>query len=311
MVSVQVLILEYICPALGMIAANIMFAAPFKDLKKAIKKGDLGDLNPTPWAFMLGNCLGWVTYAFLLRNPWVFFGNCPGLLMSIWFNLGAVKLSYHKYHAQEMRESVVQLLVNEGNSGSFLISRSDQEMTPNDAVSTTSGALEIKDEEKGDEEMIKVNSTFKHEGQTKTPSQLAQLVLDVTSQKMPAPAPHENLIMAISFIWVVCISVICLVPGISLKARQLTVASLVNGNLVFFYGAPLSTIYTVTRLRDSSSIHVRTMITNTFNGAFWTAYGLAISDYFIAVPNSLGALFGVIQIVLCILFPRKQQSSDR
>jgi solute carrier family 50 protein (sugar transporter) len=74
--------------------ANIMFASPIKDLQKAVKKGDLGDLNPTPWAFMLGNCLGWVTYGILLQNLWIFFGNAPGFIISVWLNLGAVKLLY-------------------------------------------------------------------------------------------------------------------------------------------------------------------------------------------------------------------------
>jgi solute carrier family 50 (sugar transporter) len=47
------------------------------------------------------------------------------------------------------------------------------------------------------------------------------------------------------------------------------------------------------------------MLTNTFNGTFWAAYGIAVLNPFIAVPNSLGALLGVIQIVLCFLFPRQ------
>lgn len=229
--------------------------------------------------------------------------------MSIWFNLGAVKLSYHKYHAQEMRRSVLQLLVNEGRSGSILIR---PEMNHNGDMGTS--ALDIDDkvkEEKGDEEMMAVTSNSKIENQSRTVGEWAQLVCDVTSQKIPAPAPHENLVMAVSFIWVVCISVICLVPGISQRARELTVASLVNANLVFFYAAPLSTIYTVTRLRNSSSIHIPTMITNTFNGAFWTAYGFAISDFFIAVPNGLGTLFGVVQMILTVIFPRKQESNSK
>ena len=36
--------------------------------------GRLGDLNPTPWAVMLGNCCGWVTYSILINNLFVFFG---------------------------------------------------------------------------------------------------------------------------------------------------------------------------------------------------------------------------------------------
>jgi solute carrier family 50 protein (sugar transporter) len=95
MLSAQEIILQYVCPALGMIAANFMFAgesnvnsvrvvlfalqiitylkhvtlptAPFKDVRQAVSNGTLGNLNPTPWAFMTGNCCGWVTYSYLIQ----------------------------------------------------------------------------------------------------------------------------------------------------------------------------------------------------------------------------------------------------
>jgi solute carrier family 50 protein (sugar transporter) len=38
---------------------------------------------------------------------------------------------------------------------------------------------------------------------------------------------------------------------------------------------------------------------------FWCAYGIAVFDMFIAVPNGLGALLGVIQMFLCLVFPRR------
>ena len=58
----------------GTMLANLMFSAPYKDIQIAIQqRGHLGDLNPTPWAFMLGNCCGWVTYSFLKENYWIFF----------------------------------------------------------------------------------------------------------------------------------------------------------------------------------------------------------------------------------------------
>jgi solute carrier family 50 protein (sugar transporter) len=89
MVSAKSVILEYVCPSAGIIIGNAMFAAPCRDLQLAIKGGNLGDLNPTPWAFMLGNCFGWVFYSMLLKNYWIFFGNAPGLILSVWLNMGA------------------------------------------------------------------------------------------------------------------------------------------------------------------------------------------------------------------------------
>jgi solute carrier family 50 protein (sugar transporter) len=53
------------------------------------------------------------------------------------------------------------------------------------------------------------------------------------------------------------------------------------------------------------------MITNTLNGIFWTAYGLAILDPFIYVPNGLGAVLGAVQILLCVIFPRRKKPTSK
>jgi solute carrier family 50 protein (sugar transporter) len=80
-----------------------------------------------------------------------------------------------------------------------------------------------------------------------------------------------------------------------------------NINLVFFYGAPLSNIAEVLRKQTSASIHIPTMITNTANSAFWTVYAIGAWDLYLTIPNGLGAVLRVIQIILCILFPREKK----
>jgi hypothetical protein len=70
MLSAKEIILEYVLPLMGILIANCMFSAPCQDLRKAVQRGYLGDLNPTPWAFMLGNCCGWVTYSILRQYLW-------------------------------------------------------------------------------------------------------------------------------------------------------------------------------------------------------------------------------------------------
>lgn len=45
----------------------IHFTAPLKDVHRAVQNGSLGHLNPTPWAVMTGNTLGWITYSYLLN----------------------------------------------------------------------------------------------------------------------------------------------------------------------------------------------------------------------------------------------------
>jgi hypothetical protein len=145
-----------------------------------------------------------------------------------------------------------------------------------------------------------------HEAPWQTAADLGKLVLNVTAQTTAAPAPHEKMVMGAVIIWTVIISIIALVNMTQL-ARELIVGVCVNVNLLFFYGAPLFSIAKVLKERNSASIHIWTMVTNTANGCFWTAYGFAVQDPFIYVPNGLGALLGFAQVILVVLFPRNTQ----
>ena len=134
----------------------------------------------------------------------------------------------------------------------------------------------------------------------------AKIVWDVTTQNAPAPVAHERIVLFMVVVWLTVIAVISYGSNVlSLESQRYTVGIVVNLNLVFFYGAPLSTIFTVLHTQSSATIHIPTTITNTFNGTFWAAFGIATTDWFIAVPNGLGAMLGVLQGVLCLAFPRQ------
>jgi hypothetical protein len=130
------------------------------------------------------------------------------------------------------------------------------------------------------------------------------LVWSLTSQTTPAPESHENMVMAIVSFWTALISVITL-ANFTHETKALIIGYCVNVNLFFFYGAPLLSIVKVLKERNSASIHLETMITNTLNSSFWTAYGFAILDGFIFIPNGIGAILGIVQIVLVAILPRK------
>jgi solute carrier family 50 protein (sugar transporter) len=288
----KTIILEFICPCLGTIIGNLIFFAPLKDMKKALRDGSLGDLNPTPWAFMLGNSLGHVTYGIFLQNLWVFFADFFGLIISIWFNLGAVKLLYQDHRAEVVKQNVVTLMKSEDTNFS----------------SRTRITLPVIDdgEESIESGFDPMNSSFDaYNDDSRSAADWAKLILDITAHKRPIPTSHENLVIIIILIWAVCISVVSLVPSIPQSTRELIIGCLVNVNLVFFYGAPLSTVIQVIKEKDSSSIHIPTMMANTLNGAFWSAYGFAIFNLFIAVPNGLGVVLGLIQVSLCWIYPRR------
>lgn len=74
-------------------------------------------------AFMLGNCVGWVAYSYIIQDFFVLAANAPGLLISIWLNLNAGKLIYQdnlrlSYCNRNLTDdSSVQAHTNEKNAG--------------------------------------------------------------------------------------------------------------------------------------------------------------------------------------------------
>ena len=79
-----------------------------------------------------------------------------------------------------------------------------------------------------------------------------------------------------------------------------------------FYVAPLTTLAQVVRTRDSSSLHPPLCVMNLINGTTWGSYGyFAISDPYLAAPNGIGALLGIVQCMLCVCLPRVAERERR
>ncbi|KAG5175842.1 sugar efflux transporter for intercellular exchange-domain-containing protein [Tribonema minus] len=75
--------------------------------------------------------------------------------------------------------------------------------------------------------------------------------------------------------------------------------------LVIFYVAPLSTLAQVLKTKDSSAFFLPLALTTAINGAIWTAFGVYNHDAFVYGPNALGAVNGTVQVICCLVFPRK------
>lgn len=123
------------------------------------------------------------------------------------------------------------------------------------------------------------------------------------------PPVHDYQIMAMAFLWIIVFSVIGFGDSISSDGKELIVGSVTNFCLVFFYGAPLSSIAIVLKTRNTATLHVPTMFTNTASSVFWGVYGLAVMDFFVMVPNLIGAVLGVAQIVLYLIYPRVETTT--
>ena len=72
--------------------------------------------------------------------------------------------------------------------------------------------------------------------------------------------------------------------------------------LVCYYSAPLSAMYAVFTTRSANSLNFPLCIASTINGVLWMGYGLARRDMFLAVPNAIGAAFGLFQLACILVF---------
>jgi solute carrier family 50 protein (sugar transporter) len=277
-----------------------MWLAPLRSIQQAVEAGRLGTLNPLPWAFMLGNCCGWVTYSILKRDFFIFFANIFGLILSVYYNLAAVKLQFHGDRSVNLRRSIVTALQHdqEQQSKAFLM----------DPLTSTQANSLTKEEPDGNVKIRNTSPATTDFPALSSAADYAKIVWEVAAQKRLSPAPHEKAVLFMVVLWIGTISLIVFADSFSSSVRENIVGGVVIGNLVFFYGAPLSTIAAVVKTRCSDTIHVPTAITNAANGTLWCAYGIAVSDYLIAGPNGLGAALGGLQIALLVMFPRQSET---
>ena len=379
------IILQQVFPTLGIFTGTFMSFAPFRAVLKASRDGHLGDLNPTPWVFMLGNCCGWLAYSYLLQNMYVFLPNASGFILAIWLNIQAIKLQYENHRSVELQQAIIDALevldrskhreINkkavtelveqviiedpvvdmldpsttapvvteeEPYQGRTSLVQQDEETTDSaytnysatgnnhSPASASDGDVEndlkknntaaADEEEEGGFTMLDFsNRAFSFLGNNETTVQeaaeamvdYATFIWDIAAQRTPAPVSHELMVVAISTVWLLLITVVVFSQHVwEESTRILIIGITVNANLIFFYGAPLSKIATVLETRCSKLIHVPTMVCSLMNGTLWFVYGVEVKDYFIAVPNGLGAALGVVQLIFCLTFPRHHAQHD-
>jgi solute carrier family 50 protein (sugar transporter) len=90
------------------------------------------------------------------------------------------------------------------------------------------------------------------------------------------------------------------------EQAQLVMGIICTISLTIFYASPLSSMKQVIQKRDSSSIYLPLTITAGLGAAFWAAYGFAVLDPWIYGPNCAGVVLALLQVALCIIFPRKK-----
>ncbi|XP_078655973.1 sugar transporter SWEET1-like isoform X1 [Branchiostoma floridae x Branchiostoma belcheri] len=83
-----------------------------------------------------------------------------------------------------------------------------------------------------------------------------------------------------------------------------------SGCAVLMYGAPLATMAEVLRTKCTETMTPALSVANFIVSSEWYIYGRLVGDLFIQVPNLLGALLGLVQLSLFVLYPRTPKAAN-
>lgn len=96
-----------ICPAAGVIICLGMFGSSARTVIEARASRNLGNINPTPFAAIFVNCVGWITYAVMKKDYYIFWSNLPGLCFGLFFSLSSLKLLELRNTLEDRKTSLI------------------------------------------------------------------------------------------------------------------------------------------------------------------------------------------------------------
>lgn len=96
---------DHIAPLAGTIICTFMWLSSFTAFLEVRKKMSLGSLNTFPYAIMLLNCIGWMSYGIMTDDVYIFFSNATGVLIGLFYCCTSLALLYNKDSTDEQKRS--------------------------------------------------------------------------------------------------------------------------------------------------------------------------------------------------------------
>ncbi|KAI4378936.1 hypothetical protein MLD38_016353 [Melastoma candidum] len=120
-------------------------------------------------------------------------------------------------------------------------------------------------------------------------------------------APQKSKINTAAMVGALDIGVLAgliLATGLGMKGdiRIDVVGFMCAGLNIVMYGSPLAAMRTVVRTRSVEYMPFFLSFFLLLNGGIWSLYALLVVDYFLLVPNGIGFLLGIAQLVLFAIY---------
>ena len=71
-----------------------MWLSPLQAVLKARRLHSLGTLNPVPYGITVVNCISWVSYSIIIKDYYVYFANCFGVILGLFSTSTALSILY-------------------------------------------------------------------------------------------------------------------------------------------------------------------------------------------------------------------------
>lgn len=133
--------------------------------------------------------------------------------------------------------------------------------------------------------------------------QLIYIMIFLTFAERTKKVKVAGLLIAVFgvFAVIICVSLRLLDPLV----RQVFVGSLSVASLICMFASPLFIINVVIRTRSVEFMPFCLSLSTFLMSISFFAYGLLKHDFFIYVPNGIGTILGVVQLVLYACYSQK------
>ncbi|KAI3804491.1 hypothetical protein L1987_26067 [Smallanthus sonchifolius] len=115
------------------------------------------------------------------------------------------------------------------------------------------------------------------------------------------------LIMLAELVFLGVLALLVLTVAHTTKVRSNIVGSIAIVGNIMMYAAPLSVMKLVITTKSVEYMPFFLSLFSMLNGISWTIYALIRFDPYIVIPNGLGSLFGVVQLILYATYYKSTQ----